>query len=71
LSVVKARLEAIKGNGLDVSVANGQSSPIQAERRQLNYQVLDLEAQLRRVEQMMATLEDEGRRGGALPGWFR
>ena len=71
LSVVKARLEAIKGNGLDVSVANGQSSPIQAERRQLGYQVADLEAQMRRLEQMMATLEDEGRRGGALPGWFR
>ena len=71
LSVLKTRLEAIKGNGLDVSVANGQSSPIQAERRQLNYQVLDVEAQLRRLEQMMATLEDEGRRAGALPGWFR
>jgi len=71
LSVVKARLEAIKGNGLDVSVANGQSSPIQAERRQLGYQVADLEAQMRRLDQMMATLEDEGRRGGALPGWFR
>ena len=71
LSVLKARLDSIKGNGLDVSVANGQSSPIQAERRQLGYQVADLEAQMRRLDQMMATLEDEGRRGGALPGSFR
>ena len=71
LTVLKARLESIKGDGLDVSLANGQSSPLAAERRQLTYQVTDFEAQLKRYEQLMAALEDEGRRAGALPGWFR
>jgi hypothetical protein len=71
LTVLKARLESIKGDGLDVSLANGQSSPLAAERRQLTYQVADFEAQLKRYEQLMAALEDEGRRAGALPGWFR
>jgi len=71
LTVLKARLEGIKGDGLDVSLANGQSSPLATERRQLTYQVADFEAQLKRYEQLMAALEDEGRRAGALPGWFR
>jgi len=71
LTRLKARLESIKGDGLDVSLANGQSSPLAAERRQLTSQVADFEAQQKRYEEMMAALEDEGRRGGALPGWFR
>ena len=71
LTVLKARLESIKGDGLDVSLANGQSSPLATERRQLTSQVADFEAQQKRLDEMMAALEDEGRRGGALPGWFR
>jgi len=71
LTRLKARLESIKGDGLDVSLANGQSSPLATERRQLTSQVADFEAQQKRLDEMMAALEDEGRRGGALPGWFR
>jgi hypothetical protein len=37
----------------------------------LKAQVLDLEGQVQFYEQQMKDLEDEGRRAGALPGWFR
>jgi hypothetical protein len=71
LNLVKARLENVKGEGLDVSLANGRSSPMQSERQRLKAQVLDLEGQVQFYEQQLKDLEDEGRRAGALPGWFR
>lgn len=72
LNVAKKHLESLKSNeGLDVSVADGRSSPNQYEQQRLTNQVMELEAQVRRYEQGMKSLEDEGRRAGALPGWFR
>lgn len=72
LNAAKAHLESKKApQGLDVSVANGRSSPAQAERDRLATYVRQLEGQLRRDEQAMKALEDQGRRAGALPGWFR
>jgi hypothetical protein len=70
--MAKKRLESLKADeGLDVSVANGRSSPTQAERQRLASYVQDLEYQVRSNEQAMKDLEDEGRKAGALPGWFR
>lgn len=72
LNEAKAHLENKKApDGLDVSVANGRSSQAQAERDRLTTYVMQLEGQLRREEQAMKHLEEEGRRAGALPGWFR
>ena len=72
LKVAKKQLETLKANdGLDVSVANGKSSPNQYERQRLTNHVMELEGQVRRYEGAMKSLEDEGRRAGALPGWFR
>lgn len=72
LNVAKKRLESLKADdGLDLSVANGRSSPAQAERQRMVSYVQELENQLRRNEQAMKDLEDEGRKAGALPGWFR
>jgi hypothetical protein len=72
LNMAKKRLESLKANeGLDVSVANGRSSPVQAERQRLTSYVQELEYQVRHHEQAMKNLEDEGRKAGALPGWFR
>jgi hypothetical protein len=72
LKVAKKQLESLKADdGLDVSVANGRSSPNQYERQRLTNHVMELEAHVRRYEQAMKNLEDEGRRAGALPGWFR
>lgn len=72
LNMAKKRLESLKADeGLDVSVANGRSSPVQAERQRLASYVQELEYQVRHHEQAMKNLEDEGRKAGALPGWFR
>jgi hypothetical protein len=72
LNMAKKRLESLKADdGLDVSVANGRSSPVQAERQRLTSYVQELEYQVRHHEQAMKNLEDEGRKAGALPGWFR
>jgi hypothetical protein len=71
LSIAKARLESLKSDGIDIAVANGRSSPTAAERQRQANLVQDLEARVRRDEQAMKTLEDEGRKAGALPGWFR
>jgi hypothetical protein len=72
LNMAKKRLESLKADeGLDVSVANGRSSPVQAERQRLTSYVQELEYQVRHYEQAMKNLEDEGRKAGALPGWFR
>ena len=72
LNTAKKRLESLKGEeGLDVNTANGRYSPAQAERQRITSQVQELEDQVRRNEQAMKTLEDEGRKAGALPGWFR
>ena len=72
LNLAKKRLEKLKADGgLDVSVANGKSSAIQGERERLTSYVQELEYQVSRYEQQMKTLEDEGRKAGALPGWFR
>ena len=71
LNIAKARLDNLKSDGIDIAVANGRSSPMQAERqRQANY-VQELESRVRRDEQALKNLEDEGRKAGALPGWFR
>jgi hypothetical protein len=72
LNIAKKRLESLKADdGLDVSVANGRSSAAQAERQRLASYVQELEFQVRSNEQAMKSLEDEGRKAGALPGWFR
>jgi hypothetical protein len=72
LNTAKKRLESLKGEeGLDVNTANGRYSPAQAERQRITSQVQELEDQVRRNEQAMKNLEDEGRKAGALPGWFR
>jgi len=72
LNAAKANLESKKApEGLDVSVANGRSSPAQAERDRLASYVAQLESQLQRDEEALRTLEEMGRRAGALPGWFR
>jgi hypothetical protein len=71
LNLLKTRLDSVKADGLDISLANGRYSPQQAERQRLKSQVLDLEAQVQQYEQQLKDLEDEGRRAGALPGWFR
>ena len=72
LNTAKKRLESLKGEeGLDVNTANGRYSPTQAERQRITSQVQELEDQVRRNEQAMKNLEDEGRKAGALPGWFR
>ena len=72
LNMAKKRLDSLKADdGLDVSVANGRSSAAQAERQRLASYVQELEYQVRRHEQAMKSLEDEGRKAGALPGWFR
>ena len=72
LNAAKKRLENLKADeGLDVSVANGRSSPAQAERQRQASLVQELETQVQYLEQRMKNLEDEGRKAGALPGWFR
>jgi len=72
MKVAKAHLDTKKApEGLDVAVANGRTSQGQAERAQLTAYVTQLEGQLRRDEQALKNLEEEGRRVGALPGWFR
>jgi hypothetical protein len=72
LKVAKKQQEALKTKpGLDVAVANGQSSPNTNEVQRLANYVMELEGQVRRYEGAMKSLEDEGRRAGALPGWFR
>jgi hypothetical protein len=72
LKVAKKEQEALKTKqGLDVAVANGQSSPNTYEVQRLANYVMELEGQVRRYEGAMKSLEDEGRRAGALPGWFR
>ena len=72
LNLAKKRLESLKADeGLDVSVANGRSSPVQGERQRLTSYVQELEYQVHHYEQAMKNLEDEGRKAGALPGWFR
>jgi len=72
LNLAKKRLESLKSNeGLDVSVANGKTSAVQGERQRLISYVQELEIQVRNYEQAMKSLEDEGRKAGALPGWFR
>jgi hypothetical protein len=72
LNAAKKRLESLKADeGLDVSVANGRSSPAQAERQRQASLVQELETQVQYLEQRMKNLEDEGRKAGALPGWFR
>jgi hypothetical protein len=72
LKVAKKQQEALKAKqGLDVAVANGQSSPNTYEVQRLANYVMELEGQVRRYEGAMKSLEDEGRRAGALPGWFR
>src|SRR5262245_30531712 len=71
LNLLKTQLESVKADGLDVSLANGRYSPMQAERQRLKVQVVDAEAQVHHYEQQMKDLEEEGRRAGALPGWFR
>jgi hypothetical protein len=72
LQAAKKQQEALKAKqGLDVAVANGQASPNTYEVQRLANQVMELEAQVRRYEGAMKSLEDEGRRAGALPGWFR
>ena len=72
LQAAKRQQEALKAKqGLDVAVANGQASPNTYEVQRLANQVMELEAQVRRYEGAMKSLEDEGRRAGALPGWFR
>ena len=72
LNTAKKRLASLKGEeGLDVNTANGRYSPAQAERQRITSQVQELEDQVRRNEQAMKSLEDEGRKAGALPGWFR
>ena len=70
--MAKKRLESLKADeGLDVAVANGRSSAAQAERQRLASHVQELESQVHYLEQRMKNLEDEGRKAGALPGWFR
>jgi hypothetical protein len=72
LNVAKKRLESLKADeGLDVAVANGRSSTAQGERQRQASLVLELESQVQYLEQRMKNLEDEGRKAGALPGWFR
>jgi len=72
LNTAKKRLESLKRDeGLDVSTANGRYSPAQAERQRMASYVQELDDQVRRNEQAMKELEDEGRKAGALPGWFR
>lgn len=72
LNVAKKRLESLKGDeGLDVAVANGRSSAAQGERQRQASLVQELESQVQYLEQRMKNLEDEGRKAGALPGWFR
>ena len=72
LNAAKKRLESLKADqGLDVAVANGRSSAAQGERQREASLVQELESQVRYLEQRMKNLEDEGRKAGALPGWFR
>ena len=72
LNAAKKRLESLKADeGLDVAVANGRSSAAQGERQRQASLVQELESQVQYLEQRMKNLEDEGRKAGALPGWFR
>lgn len=72
LNAAKKRLESLKSDeGLDVAVANGRSSAAQGERQRQASLVQELESQVQYLEQRMKNLEDEGRKAGALPGWFR
>ena len=72
LNAAKKRLESLKADeGLDVAVANGRSSAAQGERLRQASLVQELESQVQYLEQRMKNLEDEGRKAGALPGWFR
>ena len=72
LNAAKKRLEGLKADeGLDVAVANGRSSAAQGERQRQASLVQELESQVQDLEQSMKGLEDEGRKAGALPGWFR
>ena len=71
LTSAKARLNSLKADGVDIALANGRSSPIQSERQRQTAYVHELEARVASDEQAMKDLEDEGRREGALPGWFR
>jgi hypothetical protein len=71
LTVAKARLASMKTEGIDIALANGRSSPIAAERQRQAAHVQELETRARRDEQALKDLEQEGRRAGALPGWFR
>ena len=72
LNMAKKRLESLKADeGLDVAVANGRSSAAQGERQRQASLVRELESQVQYLEQRMKNLEDEGRKAGALPGWFR
>ena len=71
LNIAKARLEGLKADGVDIALANGRSSPIESERQRQIALVRELEARVSSDEQAMKDLEDEGRRAGALPGWFR
>ena len=71
-NAAKKRLESLKADeGLDVAVANGRSSAAQGERLRQASLVQELESQVQYLEQRMKNLEDEGRKAGALPGWFR
>jgi hypothetical protein len=72
LNAAKKRLESLKADeGLDVAVANGRPSAAQGERQRQASLVQELESQVQNLEQRMKNLEDEGRKAGALPGWFR
>jgi hypothetical protein len=70
-SAMKARLDGIKAEGPDISTVNGRPSMVQAERQRLTSQLMEAEAQVEINERALKALEEEGRRAGALPGWFR
>lgn len=68
---MRARIASLTDDLSGIGALNARRAGVETERQRLITQLEDLEDTIRRDERALKAVEEEGRRAGALPGWFR